>query len=100
MQNRKIAASIFSREENGGGRGTTCGEGKHAGPMRCQTQYTVGIYAKPSQEFAKLTKMESSFAKPLNRSFEDFYAKKGIQSPFAKPLEMLRATPTAWLFLL
>jgi hypothetical protein len=47
------------------------------------------IYANPSQDFAKLTKMQSSFAKPLDRSFVDFFAKIGMQSPFAKPLELL-----------
>jgi hypothetical protein len=33
--------------------------------------------------------MQSSFAKPLDRSFVDFFAKTGMQSPFAKPLELL-----------
>jgi hypothetical protein len=34
--------------------------------------------------------MQSPFAKPLDRSFIDFFfAKIGMQSPFAKPLELL-----------
>jgi hypothetical protein len=33
--------------------------------------------------------MQSPFAKPLDRSFVDFFAKTGMQSPFAKPLEVL-----------
>jgi hypothetical protein len=45
------------------------------------------IYANPSQDFAKLTKMQNPFAKPLDRSFVDFFAKTGIQSSFAKLLE-------------
>jgi hypothetical protein len=36
-----------------------------------------------------LTKMQSSFAKPLDRSFVDFFVKTGMQSPFAKLLELL-----------
>jgi hypothetical protein len=47
------------------------------------------IYANPSQDFAKLTKMQSSFAKTLDRSFVGFFAKTGMQSPFAKLLELL-----------
>jgi hypothetical protein len=46
-----------------------CAEKKNTRDMQCQAQYTVGIYAKLDQKFAKLTKMQSSFAKPLNRSF-------------------------------
>jgi hypothetical protein len=33
--------------------------------------------------------MQSSFAKPLDRSFVDFFAKTGMQNPFAKLLELL-----------
>jgi hypothetical protein len=33
--------------------------------------------------------MQSPFAKPLDRSFVDFFAKTGMQSPFAKLLELL-----------
>jgi hypothetical protein len=33
--------------------------------------------------------MQNSFAKPLDKSFVDFFAKIGMQSPFAKPLELL-----------
>jgi hypothetical protein len=33
--------------------------------------------------------MQSPFAKPLDRSFVDFFAKIGMQSPFAKPLKLL-----------
>jgi len=57
-------------------------QGNHAwgrktrGAMQCQMQYTVGIYAKLGQKFAKLTKMQSPFAKLLNRSFEDFLKKE------------------------
>jgi hypothetical protein len=49
----------------------------------------VCIYANPSQDFAKLTKMQSPFAKPLDMSFVDFFAKIGMQSSFAKLLELL-----------
>jgi hypothetical protein len=34
------------------------------------------IYVNLSQDFAKLTKMQSSFAKPLDRSFVDFLQKQ------------------------
>jgi hypothetical protein len=54
-------------------------------PSRSRT----GIYANPSQDFAKLIKMQSPFVKPLDRSFIDFFAKTGMQSPFAKLLELL-----------
>jgi len=37
--------------------------------MQCQAQYMAGIYAKLGQEFVKLTKMQSPFVKPLDRSF-------------------------------
>jgi hypothetical protein len=33
--------------------------------------------------------MQNPFAKPLDMSFVDFFAKTGMQSPFAKRLELL-----------
>jgi hypothetical protein len=33
--------------------------------------------------------MQSPFVKPLDRSFVDFFAKIGMQNPFAKLLELL-----------
>jgi len=66
---RKIAVSSFPRKENNGSKRTT------RGAMQCQAQYTVDIYAKSSQEFAKLTKMQSPSAKPLNTSFLFFFYK-------------------------
>jgi hypothetical protein len=47
------------------------------------------IYANPSQDLAKLTKMQNPFVKPLDMSFVDFFAKTRMQSPFAKLLELL-----------
>ena len=63
VQNPKTAASNFPWQRNHSWRR------KMRGAMRCQAQYTVGIYAKLGKKFAKLTKMQNSFAKPLDRSF-------------------------------
>jgi hypothetical protein len=83
---RDVQNSKDLPKENDGSRGTT------HGAMQCQAQYTVGIYVKPGQKFAKLTKIQRPFIKSLNRSFKDFFAKTRMQSPFAKPLEMLSVT--------
>ena len=65
VQNQKIATSNFPWEENSD---DACGR-KTREAMRCQAQYTVRIYTKPGQDFAKLTKIQISFAEPLNKSF-------------------------------
>ena len=49
----------------------------------------VCIYAKPEPLFAKLTKLQTLFAKPLEGYFLLFFTNRAIQSLFAKPLEML-----------
>jgi hypothetical protein len=49
----------------------------------------LGIYAKFALSFAKLPKMQTSNAKPLDTSFYDFWQTTRMQSPNAKPLEML-----------
>jgi hypothetical protein len=42
------------------------------------------IYVRPSLVFAKLIKMQSPFAKPLDRYFLDFFANTRMQSLYAK----------------
>jgi hypothetical protein len=49
----------------------------------------VCIYAKPQPLFAKLTKLQTLFAKPLEEYFLLFFINSAMQSLFAKPLEML-----------
>jgi len=49
----------------------------------------VCIYPKPQPLFAKLTKLQTLFAKPLEGYFLLFFANRTMQSLFAKPLKML-----------
>jgi len=49
----------------------------------------VYIYAKPQPLFAKLTNLQTLFAKPLERYFLLFFTNRAMQSLFAKALEML-----------
>ena len=49
----------------------------------------VCIYAKPQPLFAKLTKLQTLFAKPLEGYFLLFFTNRAMQNLFAKPLEML-----------
>ena len=49
----------------------------------------VCIYAKPQPLFAKLTKLQTLFAKPLEGYFLLFFANRAMQSLFAKPLKIL-----------
>jgi hypothetical protein len=82
----KLTCQNQKRKPGGAGGKSACGSSAWDGmPSRSR----ACIYANPSQDFAKLTKMQSPFAKPLYRSFVDFFAKIGMQSPFAKPLELL-----------
>jgi len=50
----------------------------------------LGIYAKFALSFAKLPKMQTPNAKPLDTSFCDFWQITRIQSPNVKLLEMLK----------
>ena len=49
----------------------------------------LGIYFKFALSFAKLPKMQTPNAKPLDTSFYDFWQITRMQSPNVKPLEML-----------
>jgi len=49
----------------------------------------LGIYASPFPLFAKLTKLQSPIAKPLDMYFLDIFANTCMQSLFAKRLGML-----------
>jgi len=50
------------------------------------------IYAKPQPLFAKLTKLQNLFAKPLEGYFLLFFANRAMQSLFAKPLDGMQLT--------
>jgi len=54
-----------------------------------QSGRNVCIYAKSQPLFAKLTKLQTLFAKPLEGYFLLFFVNKTMQSLFAKSLKML-----------
>jgi len=57
--------------------------------LSLQSQPQLGIFAKFAPSFAKLPKLETLNAKPLDTSFGAFWQITQMQTSNAKPLEML-----------
>ena len=55
-----------------------------------QSRPQLDIFAKFAPSFAKLPKLQTSNAKPLDTSFEPFWQITQMQTSNAKPLEMLQ----------
>ena len=60
--------------EGGSSRATTHGGDGFRARDAMPSAEGLGIYASPSPLFAKLTKLQSPIAKPLDRCFLDFFA--------------------------
>jgi len=54
-----------------------------------QSRIQLGIFAKFAPSFAKLSKLQTPNAKPLDTSFEAFWQITQMQTSNTKPLEML-----------
>jgi hypothetical protein len=73
-----------SRETTAAPSGNTRAGGRKPRGRRMPSATQARIYGSPSHVFAKLTKMPSSFAKPLDRRFLDFFCKNKNAKPICK----------------
>jgi len=99
MEGRRARAAAGGRADGrreiarGGGEGRGDGVRRGRPKLWMQSGEKVCIYAKPQPLFAKLTKLQILFAKPLDGYFLLLFANRAMQSLFAKPLEMLLDHP-------